>query len=310
MNFPPAQPWAVYAAAALALAAALFCGLARRRAATRARHLGKSLRHLASGHYNTRIPQATRRPGPGDALGALASDFNVLAESLERSRDARQQWIADISHELRTPLTILRGEIQAIEDGVRPLDGAALQSLSAEVRRLGQLVEDLYQLALADVGALACRKQPVDLAGIVREALDLYAARFEGQRLRLEASLPDGQAVAQADAQRLRQLFCNLLENSLRYTHPGGQVSVGMRLSGGEAVLDFQDSAPGVPAESLPRLFDRLYRVERSRSRGSGGAGLGLAICQTIAEAHGGGLSAQPSPLGGLWLRLRLPLTS
>jgi two-component system sensor histidine kinase BaeS len=275
-----------------------------------ARRLVRPLRALAAATYRlTAGEYATRVPGAGsDELGQLARDFNTLALTLEKNEQARRQWVADISHELRTPLAVLRGEIEALQDGVRQPTATAVASLHAEVMHLGRLVEDLYQLSLSDFGALNYRKEEVDLAGLLADTLESFRAEFATKGLTPGLTPPAGDLTLFADPERLRQLFANLVENSLKYTDPGGRLEVVLKRDGSRAVVSFSDSAPGVPAADLERLFERFYRVEGSRSRASGGAGLGLAICRNIVEAHGGTIAAGPSTLGGVTLTVTLPL--
>ena len=309
-------------------------------------------RRLASGDYGARAA------GQGDdELGRLGRDLNALAQALEDNEQARRRWVADIAHELRTPLALLQAEIEAAQDGVRPLDARTLAALHADTLRLGRLVEDLHELSMTDLGALSYRKTDLDPLEVLEADLETFRPRFAAAGIGL--SLDDRQLSGHdlrlhGDGQRLSQLFRNLLRNSLQYTDAGGELWIGLSLAAERAesvgaedpplpnppppggreqegmasgqvilsprltlagdpghgwlVIDFQDSAPGVPAEALPHLFERLYRVDASRARHSGGAGLGLAIARNIAAAHGGDIAAHPSPLGGLWIRLRLPL--
>ncbi len=257
---------------------------------------------LASGDYSSRVAVASN-----DEVGQLARDFNQLAYTLERNEQMRREFMADVSHELRTPLSVLRGELEAIEDGVRSLDQNAMKSLQGEVSMLSKLVDDLYELSLADVGALTYRKAPCALNGLLEHSVAMFQERVTARRLRVELELPSQPLELVADADRLQQLFSNLLENAVRYTDPGGVVRISAAVERDELRVEFMDSGPGVSASQLPRLFERFYRGESSRNRESGGAGLGLAICRSIALAHGGSLSADHSPLGGLWLTLRLP---
>jgi two-component system sensor histidine kinase BaeS len=245
-----------------------------------------------------------------DELGQLASDFNLLALTLQQNETTRRQWIADISHELRTPLTVLRGEIEALQDGVRPLTAAALASLHGETLRLGRLVDDLYQLSLSDLGALQYRKEPLAPQALLLAALEPLRPLFAAKGITLRADFaPDSDGEILADPQRLHQLFANLLDNALKYTDAPGTLELSMTRRGRNLRIELCDSAPTVAAADLERLFERLYRVESSRNRETGGAGLGLAICRNIAAAHQGTLTAHPSPLGGLCLTLTLPLT-
>ena len=268
--------------------------------------LAAATNRLAAGEFATRVPVAS-----SDELGQLARDFNALALTLEKNEQARRQWAADISHELRTPLAILRGEIEALQDGVRQPTADSVLSLHGEVLRLSRLVDDLYQLSLSDLGALTYRKENLDLAEVLAEALDSFRPDFARKEIALRAELPARKEFPLfADRERLLQLFANLLGNALNYTDPGGALEVRLEQRGGLATAHFRDTAPGVPEAELERLFDRLYRVEGSRSRASGGAGLGLAICRNIVLAHEGSIAALPSPLGGVWIKVELPLSS
>lgn len=284
------------------LLAALLAGWASRRLLAPVRRVAAATHRLAAGDYAERVQVQSE-----DEVGQLARDFNQLAHTLERNEQMRREFMADISHELRTPLAVLRGELEALEDGVRKLDGDSLRSLQQEVGQLNKLVDDLYELSLADVGALTYRKQPQDLVELLQQALAGATERCQERGLSLELQLPIEAMPVLVDANRLRQLIGNLLENSLRYTEAGGRLRILLQAENGNVSLDWLDSAPGVDADDLPRLFERFFRGDASRARASGGSGLGLAICRSIAEAHGGSLEARPSPLGGLWLHLSLP---
>jgi two-component system sensor histidine kinase BaeS len=268
------------------------------------RALAMATRRLAAGRYETRVPVAS-----SDELGQLARDFNTLALTLEKNEKARRQWVADISHELRTPLAILRGEVEAIQDGIRRPDPDAIHSLHGEILRLSRLVDDLYQLSMSDLGALTYRKEDLNLIELVTDTLALYHPELARKEITLTNELPgNGKFMVFGDPERLRQLFANLLDNVLKYTDKGGKLAIHMECHDNLGMVDIQDSAPGVPESELENLFERLYRVETSRSRAAGGAGLGLAICRNIVEAHSGTITAQSSPLGGVWIRVTLPL--
>jgi len=282
--------------AALVLAAGLAYWLTRR-----VRALVRATNALIRGDYAARVT-----PRGHDELARLARDFNTLAATLAASQQARRAWVADISHELRTPLAVLRGEIESLQDGVRALDENSVTSLANETARLTRLVEDLHTLSLSDSGALTYHREPVDLADVLRDAVAGWRREAEERGLTLAMNLEDATIVL-ADETRLAQVFANLMQNSLRYTDAPGRIAISLRRERDHAVIDWQDSAPGVAAEELPRLTERLYRVDASRSRVSGGAGLGLAIARAIVEGHGGRLVTAASPLGGLAIRLELP---
>lgn len=303
-RFAQQQLWASWVIGALAiLLAALVAVLLARVFLAPLKRIARGTHALAAGHYDERV-----EAGSGDELGQLAEDFNRLAHALKQNEKMRRAFMADVSHELRTPLSVLRGELEALEDGVRALTPESIRSLQAETTILGKLVNDLYELSLADVGALSYRMSDIDVITVLRDAVHPYRERLAQHDIALELHLPEQAVMVLADEGRLGQLLGNLLENSLRYTDAGGRLRLEARIDGKELLLQFDDSAPGVAEDALPKLFDRFYRVESSRNRATGGAGLGLAISTRIAEAHGGSLRAEASPLGGLRLKLSLPL--
>lgn len=267
------------------------------------KRLGLATRALIAGNFDTRT-QVTSV----DEVGQLQQDFNTLANTLQKNEHSRHQWIADISHELRTPMSILLGEIEAIQDGVRQLNAHSIRSLHAEVIRVNQLIDDLYHLSMSDIGALNYRKEEVELTSIIEEAISAFADKIREKKIKPVVEFSNCYPVVVfADAQRLHQLFSNLLQNTLRYTNPGGRFEVRCEVNEQNIIIHWQDSEPGVPDDQMDRLFERLFRAEGSRSRASGGAGLGLSLCKNIAEAHDGSISVQHSPLGGLWFQLHLP---
>jgi len=259
-------------------------------------------RQLGAGDYRVRVPISGR-----DELASLGRDFNRLATALEANEQARRDFMADIAHELRTPLTVLRGELEALVDGVRPVNRPALVSLQQEVATLSQLVEDLRQLALSDRGGLSYHLLPLDFAELVADEVQAGQPALADAGLELDHRPAPGRALVRGDRERLRQLLRNLLTNSQRYTDAPGRVRVRLAAAGPWWRLTVEDSAPGVPPEHLDRLFERLHRLEASRSRRSGGSGLGLAIAQAIARAHGGDIAARASELGGLAVEVTLP---
>jgi two-component system sensor histidine kinase BaeS len=267
--------------------------------------LALATHQLAKGSFTIRVPVTSH-----DELGQLAADFNALALSLEKSEDTRRQWVADISHELRTPLAILRGEIEALQDGVRQPGRETVNSLHGEVLRLGRLVDDLYQLSLSDVGALTYKKTELDVAEVLNGTVTHYRPEFLSKRISLESAVPERCTTPLfGDRERLHQLFANLLDNALKYTDTGGILQIRLQCSSDCIFITLSDSAPGVAPTELNHLFERLYRVESSRNRATGGAGLGLAICKNIVEAHNGMITAQPSPLGGVTIHIELPVS-
>lgn len=266
--------------------------------------LATGTRALAEGNYEVDI-LVTR----SDELGDLARDFGRLATALRDNRDARRRWGADIAHELRTPLSILGGELQALQAGIRPFTREALDSLNAECQRLGSLVEDLYQLSLSDAGALEYRLIQTDLTAIIHSAVDLHRHALQECGLDISVSLlPSSGMWLKGDERRLMQLFTNLFANSRRYTDAPGRVAISAGRDGADWRIIFEDTAPGVAPEHLPKLFERLYRVDASRDRAEGGAGLGLSIARSIVDAHGGRIAASTSSLGGLRITVTFPI--
>lgn len=302
--------------AGLALALLLSGWLARRWLAP-VEALATGARGIAQGALHTRVPVHGN-----DELAQLARTFNTMAEQLSSIEASRRQWLGDVAHELRTPLAAMRAEIEAVQDGIRPFDDKTALRLHRQVMRLIQLVGDL-RASLDAAGTSAPSAQvPVHPLSLLAEALASMRPRLAQAAIDVDTTGLDALAaqspapVVQGDAQQLHQVFLNLLENSLRYTDAGGRLQISARevaAPGGAAhpqVLQVQldDSAPGVPTHELPRIFERLYRAETSRNRDHGGSGLGLAICRAIVLAHGGTLTADASPLGGLRITLTLPL--
>ncbi|GGX86035.1 two-component sensor histidine kinase [Litchfieldella qijiaojingensis] len=285
------------ALASLLLAGGLSWWLGRR---TRSMALGT--RRLTEGDYSIRLAEHGQ-----DELSRLAYDFNVLAATLEANREARQRWVSDIAHELRTPLAVLRGEIEAMQDGIRSMNQDNLHSLSQEVGQLERLVADLRLLAQSDAGALEVSLAPLNLAESLRGRLEDADGWLRDHDIALEMEIPSS-APIRGDIQRLRQLWNNLLDNTCTYTDAPGRLRVWLYVDDQYARVTWEDSAPGVSSEELPRLTERLYRVEGSRSRKSGGSGLGLSIATALVKAHGGRMQPSHSALGGLCWTLEFPL--
>ena len=288
-------------AIAMVVAAAL-AWLMARNVSRPVRKLGDAIGTLSRGDYQARVSVEA-----GDEIGILAGHVNELASTLEKNRTARQRWMADIAHELRTPVSILKGEVEALTDGVRPADERFAASLQEEIDQLSKLVDDLQTLALSDAGALNIQKETMDLARVAEQSVELYRDRLAGRGISVELRMA-GPVTVSADPNRLRQLLQNLLENSCRYVEENGQVVLTLMQGPGSVELVLEDSGPGLSEGQITRLFERFYRAEGSRTRSSGGTGLGLSICKNIAEAHGGSIRAVASDMGGLKIQLDLPV--
>jgi two-component system sensor histidine kinase BaeS len=265
--------------------------------------LARKAHALASGDYSQTIPVTSQ-----DEIGQLCNSFNQLSEALAANQQSRALWVADISHEMRTPLSVLKVQIEAMQDGIRPANNENLALLYEKILGLSNLIDDLFELSLSDVGALSYHKQTLSLAPLVTTCVEHFQVKAQAAGLTLKHAIDATQDYSTtADSDRLQQLFSNLLENAIRYTDAGGEIEVGINASDTHIVITIDDSPPGVAAEQHEKIFERLFRLENSRSRATGGAGLGLAICKNIVHAHQGNISASTSALGGLQIRIELP---
>ena len=278
------------------------------------RHLTKPIKQLIfatnelnKGHYDSRISSLTQ-----DELGTLSHNVNALACTLEQNQQMRFQWVSDTSHELRTPLTVLRSHLLAVQDGVFVADPKRITLLINQVDNLNHIVDDLAQLANSDSANMKYQYDEVDVIQVLQQTIENYTARFQEHKLRVNSdALKNAQpCTVNGDKDRLQQLFANLLENTCRYTHEGGQVNIKINKMNDKLELILEDSAPGVLPQDQAKLFERFYRVEKSRNRDYGGSGLGLSLCKKIVEAHGGEISLHDSPLGGLAVKFTLPVIS
>ena len=276
------------------------------------RHLLKPIRHLILGTHRLASRDFSVRitPTTGDELSQLADHFNTMASTLEESEKLRRQWLTDISHELRTPLSVLRGEIEAIQDGVREPTPENLASLHAEILRISRLVEDLHLLSVADSDTIHLNSNRISLADLLEEIVQGYQASFAQSGIQpiLRTGAITGTTI-KGDADRLAQVFTNVMDNALKICpvpRPSRNYGSTPRAFRGPLFSRFRPRGP--PRNATSRLFDRLYRVDPSRNRETGGSGLGLSICKQIIEKHGGRIWAQSSPLGGLSIGIRLPM--
>jgi len=275
------------------------------------RPIVESIHTLAKGDFSQRIKVANH-----DEIGRVAEDINHLAQQLEEIDTSRKTWLANISHELRTPLAVMRGELEAMQDGIRELNTDNLNSAHQEALHLQRLVEDLYQLTSSelgndDVAVMSYQKQELDFAALVEDDLERFQPLLNKAGLDFSFNnhieQQGDEAWLNGDASRLSQLIHNLLNNSMKYTHAPGIVVADLSVKNDLVILSISDSAPNVKADELDKIFDHLYRAEQSRNRKTGGSGLGLAICKKIAQSHGGELTASLSDLGGIKMTLCLP---
>ncbi|MCM5705392.1 ATP-binding protein [Larsenimonas salina] len=268
----------------------------------RAKRMASFTQTLIQGDFTKRLTSSGR-----DELARLSQDLNALAITLDHNRQAREQWVADIAHELRTPLAVLKGELEAIADGIRQVDTSTITSLTQEVDQLNRLVEDLRVLAQSDAKTLDTPLVSFSMSDHLRIRLDESRYRLEAANIALVCKIePD--IDINGDEHRLRQLWNNLLDNTLFYTDAPGTLKVTLKREPTKIVVLWEDSAPGVPEDALDRLTERLYRVEASRNRRHGGSGLGLSIASAMVRLHRGHMIAEQTPLGGLRWRLEFPL--
>ena len=243
-----------------------------------------------------------------DEVGDVMRNVNMMAESLQRIEGARRQWLANLSHELRTPLARLRGEVEALVDGIRPRSAEAMISLREEVLRLGLLVDDLHLLAVADLNGLPCHFADADAAEVMQTAMTRHVQSASEAGLTLRwAETTAAPIPVRWDTTRIEQFLGNVLQNSIRYTDAPGVIQLAWRVVRDRVHISVDDCAPGVAEADQQRIFEPLYRADPLRSRAKGGSGLGLAICKAIVEAHGGTISASASALGGLRVDIELP---
>jgi histidine kinase len=233
-----------------------------------------------------------------DELAMLALSFNQMAAKLERTEAMRRQLIGDVAHELRTPLTALKGSLEGLIDGVLPSNPATLGQLALEADRMGKLVNDLQELSRVEAGAYELNRQPLMIEESVAAVSNRLARQFEEKGVALELEIPADLPPVFADEDRLGQVLLNLIGNALQYTPGGGRVRVTASQADGEVQVSVEDSGIGIPPEHLPHVFDRFYRVDKSRSRAGGGSGIGLTITRYLVEAHGGRIWATSRGLG------------
>ncbi len=271
------------------------------------RRLQLATRRIANGEQAVQIPSA--ETAGALEIDELTADVNAMAVALTVADESRRHWIAQIAHELRTPLSVLRGELESIEDGARQPSPEVMTSLREEVAQLTRLVDDLHTLAVADLGQMPCHFADGDANEALQRMARRYETRASQQGLTLVIEVAGQPITACWDFGRIEQLLSNLLENSLRYTTAPGRIEVRWQAQAGMLQLTVQDSKPGVATQHLSHLFDPLFRVDTARTRSAQhGSGLGLAIVRAIVQAHRGRVEASPSSLGGLTMRVELPL--
>lgn len=280
MAFTEALLWATSLAIVSAMIVSIFV---TRRVATPVRHLTQASRHIADGHYDERVPETST-----DELGQLARSFNQMAAALAQTETMRRELIGNVAHELRTPLTNIKGYMEGLIDGVLPPEPETYQLVYHEADRLQRLVSDLQELSRVEAGTFELTLTRVPVAALIDQTAARLRPQFEEKGVALQISVPAGLPAVRVDEDRLGQVLLNLVGNALQYTPSGGLVTIAAKLHGREIQILIQDSGLGISAEHLPHLFDRFYRVDKSRSRAGGGSGIGLTIARHLVEVHGG----------------------
>ncbi len=293
--------WSGLGTGALALLLALF--LARQITAPM-RRLTSAATQMSVGDLKQRVNVSNQ-----DEVGDLARAFNLMASRLEFTELQRRMMVADIAHELRSPLTVMQGKLEGMMDGVLPLDQDQVGTVYDHTLLLSRLVDDLRLLSLAQAGQLPLERSEVDMGALVERVVDDFRPLAQDRGVFLDAQLNAEYIEASVDSQRMSQVMANLLSNALRHAGEDSVVTIGVGRFGASVEVSVADTGPGIAPEDLPHVFERFYRVDRSRSRSEGGSGLGLAIAKEVVEAHGGRIWAESGQGEGAVFTLRVPVS-
>jgi histidine kinase len=243
---------------------------------------------IAEGQYGERVEISGQ-----DELHQLAESFNKMAEQLEQVETMRQRLIGDVAHELRTPLTAIKGSAEGLMDGVLPASAETYSQIHAEAERLSRLVDDLQELSRVESRAAQLNIRPADSTALIQTVTKRLRHQFDEKRVTLTFNLPHEPILVLADEDRAIQVLTNLIGNALQYTPSDGVVTILVERDKNEARISVRDTGYGIPADHLKHIFDRFYRVDKSRSRAHGGSGIGLTIAKHLVEAHGGKIWAE-----------------
>jgi signal transduction histidine kinase len=244
---------------------------------------------IESGDYSAQVPEWGSRD-----IRSVARAFNSMSARLKTMDEQRRSFMADVTHELRTPLSVIRGQAEAIADGVYPADAAHLAPILDATQTLDRMVDDLRTLVLTDSGNLVLNKEPTDLGQLVRDTVESFRPQAESVGVSLTIEVPDNGPTVQVDPARIRQVISNLLSNAIRHTPSGGSVKVAVNSASDQVTMTLSDTGEGIPPDLLPHVFERFVKGPNSK-----GSGLGLAIAHDIIEAHAGSIEVQNQPGGG-----------
>jgi len=265
--------------------------------------LAKAARRLGGGDLSQRV----QLKGKGE-VGVLAQAFDSMATDLEHAEQLRRNLVADVAHELRTPLSNIQGYLEAIRDRVMKPNATTIRSLNEETALLSRLIDELQELSLAEAGELKLIYQVEDIAKLVKQAVNSWQPQVAAKEILLSLDLPDNLPLVNIDRQRVNEVLYNLLENAVVHTSKGGTINVAATRHGDWVEISVSDTGEGIPAEDLPNIFERFYRVDRSRARATGGSGLGLTIARRLVEAHGGEIAVQSELGKGSSFSFTLPI--
>jgi two-component system, OmpR family, sensor histidine kinase BaeS len=277
----------------------VYVGRAMRKAAIPLEDMLEAAGKIAEGDFSARVPEN----GPGEMV-ALSHAFNEMSARLQLNEQQRRALLADISHELRTPLTVIQGNLEGMLDGIYPTDEHTLQAVLDETHTLARIIEDLRTLTIVESGSLKLQLETVDPREFLEEFMPVYCALAKTKNVSLsvfiEPNLPD----LELDPTRIREVLANLINNALRYCHPGGSIYLRCEKSADNSLrFTLQDDGAGISPQDLPHIFERFFK-----DRDSSGSGLGLPIAKSLVEVHGGKINAESEEGKGTTIRFTLPL--
>ncbi len=244
-----------------------------------------------------------------DEVAALVKSFNSMADKLKQAEQIRRDLVADVAHELRAPVSSIRAYLEAMRDGLMDTNRKSLDSLYEDIILLSRLIDDLQTISLADAGQLNLVYQPEDIARVVRSVAESVQPKAMVKGIHLTINLPSSLRKVRIDAQRISQVLYNLLDNAIRHTPGGGRILVNVMEQEGVIKVTVSDTGEGIPPEDLSHMFERFYRVDKSRSRATGGSGLGLTIARRLVEAHGGTIEVQSKVGEGSHFTFTIPVS-